>query len=289
LAVGVFFCISVYGAPESRLRYVRTIDSNDLFGAEFFSAGPPDLSGVGFPPGAQSLLVFDQPAGSSSLVLVAPPKTKDDQVDRAALAIADPVNIAFDAVSVGAKGFNLARLFLWDSTSGKLTTVRAKAKNGFDKAKIRQFDVFAFGVDNPQGLTLNPDTGELFVLDIDSARIVTIRPKPGHAFTDAELNSVPLPEGLGMVRGLAFNPADQHVYLFNTALQTVYKVTMQGDLVDSLAIADQTLALPQGLVFAPSLDPTDHPSVFHLFAAAKTGVQGEITEWALPGPFDEAP
>jgi hypothetical protein len=282
----VVFSVAAFAEQDVNLRFVRTIDTDDLFSAEYFSAAPhPDLSGVGFPPGAQSLLVFNQPSGTTSLVLAEPPKNKNDKVGRTALAIADPINIAFDSVSVGAKGFGLARLFLWDSDSGKLITVRSTPRNVMDKNRIKRFNVFAFGVNNPQGLTLNPDSRQLFALDADNSRIVTIDPRPGHEFVGSEMASMALPKGLGDLRGLAFNPADQHFYVLNPSLQTLYKLTMQGDLVATLAIADQKLGLPQGMVFAPSLDPTDDASIFHLYVVTKQGTQGEISEWALTGPF----
>lgn len=286
LCMLLVFCTEVSAEQDNRLHFVRTLDNGHLFGYEYFSGGsPPDLSGVGFPPGAQTLLVFDQPAGANTLVIAAPPKNKNDRVDRAGLTLEDTINIAYDSVSVGAKGSGMARLFAWDSASGKLITVKAKPTNGFDKATAKEFDVFAFGVDNPQGLTLNPDTGQLFVLDPDKGRIVAIQPKPGHNFTSAEVATIVLPEGLGMVRGLAYNPADQHLYILNTASQTLFKLTLQGELDGRLTIADETLAVAQGMVFAPSRDPTDDPGIVHLYVATRTGLRGEISEWALPGPF----
>jgi hypothetical protein len=41
--------------------------------------------------------------------------------------------------------------------------------------------------------------------------------------------------------------------------------------------------IPQGMIFAPSLDLTDPPEVFHLYLATDHGLQGQVTEWVLPG------
>jgi hypothetical protein len=263
------------------LSFIRINDTNDLFGAEFFiSSQPPNLTGAGFPPGAHTLLTFNQTTGAN-IVFAEPPKSKVEKVMRTAFPIADPINIAFDSISVGAKGFDLPRLFILDSDSGQLITIQSTSNNLMDKNKVSRFNVAGFGVHNPQGFTMNPDTGQLFVLDASNSRIVATEPRPGNKFNATKTVSIALPKGLGDIRGLAFNPADQHFYILNTTFQALYKLNMKGELVGSLVIAGQKMGTPDGMLFAPSIDPTDDPSIFHLYIVTKKGIDSEMSEWGL--------
>lgn len=276
---------AVKAEPASTgLKYVRTIDTHDLFSEDFFSAGRPDLSGVGFPPGAHTLLVLDPLPEGPSFILVTPPK-KNSKVTKTALKISDPVNIAFDGMSMGAKGYGLSRLFLWDAARGELITIKSGARNVMEPNTIRRFGVQNFGIVNPEGLTMDPDTGRLFVLDGAGAHIIAIQPTPARDFTDAVASWITLPAGLGQLRGLAFNPADNHLYVLGIELKKLYKFTVDGELVARLDIAGPQMGVPQGMVFVPSLDLTDALSVCHLYMVTTRVPEGEISEWALSNPL----
>ena len=95
---------AVSAGQAASLINIRTIETEDLFSEDFFSVGNPDLSGVGFPPGASTLLLLNQPTGSASVVLAVPPKNNKGKVTRTPLVIPDPINIAYDSVSQGAEG-----------------------------------------------------------------------------------------------------------------------------------------------------------------------------------------
>ncbi|MGZ8161097.1 MAG: hypothetical protein ACXWT4_20170 [Methylobacter sp.] len=272
-------------APE--LKIVRTLETNDVFGEAFFRAGKPDLSGVGFPPGAHTLLLLNRPAGHAGLALTSPPKNGNGEMARTLLEIYDPINIAFDSVSRGAKGYGSARLFILDAKPGELITIPAGPRDTMEPAKIKRFDARGFGIVNPQGMTVDPATGRLFVLEqgAGSPHLVIIQPKPGHQFAQAETSQIALPSEMGNLRGIAFNPADGHLYLLSTEQQKLYKVNPEGKPVAYLGISGPQIGAAQGFVFAPSLDLTDQPSIFHLYLVTERRPAGETTEWALPETF----
>jgi DNA-binding beta-propeller fold protein YncE len=285
--VGSAHSPAVGAAPTvPALKLVRTLDTNDVFSEAFFSAGRPDLAGLGFPPGAHTLLLLNQPSGQVSLVLTAPPTGPTGAMTRTRLAISDPINMAFDSVSRGAKGYGQARLFVLDSELGELITIQAGPQDIMEPSRIRRVDAHGFGIVNPQGMTVEPATGRLWVLEgAGTPHLVSLQPKPGHQFAKAEISRIALPAGMGHLRGIAFNPADGYVYLLSTEQQKLYKVNAAGKVAASLGVSGASIGVAQGLVFAPSLDHTDHPSIYHLYLATEQGLTGESTEWALPGPF----
>lgn len=279
---------AVLATPTApKLILVRTLETKDVFGEAYFSAGsPPHFSGVGFPPGAHTLLMINQPTEQASLVLTSPPKNHKDAMALSQLEISDPINIAFDSVSRGAKGFGQARLFLLDANHGELITIQAGPQDIMEPSSFKRFDAHGFGIVSPQGMTVEPATGRLWVLEsAGTPQLVSIQPKPGHQFAEAEISQIYLPTGLGKLRGIAFNPADGHIYMLSTEQQKLYKLNVKGELVTSLDFSGSPTDLAQGLVFAPSLDGTDHPSIYHLYLVTDHGPEGEISEWALPGPY----
>lgn len=276
-------------APLANLQYVRSIESDDLFGEAFFRNGNPHFPGVGFPPGASTLVQLNRAPNRADFILASPPRIKTAKAVQVPLQIADPINIAFDSVSTGAKGAGLARLFMWDAGIDMLSAVKATPRNTMDSGKIRRFDVRPLGISNPQGLTLIPSSGQLLVLDGAAQSVVIIQPGPGHDFANPKVLRTALPAGLGKLRGIAFNPADKRFYVLNPEQQKLYAFNLKGDLLGSLTFSGPKFGVPQGMVFGPSLDQTDHPGIFHLFLLTSKGLAGELSEWALPGTLEFRP
>jgi hypothetical protein len=277
---------AVAAGPDATLTLTRVVDTDDLFTEDFFSAGHPGFPGVGFPPGANTLLNLNPGPGAARLILVAPPKPdlgKNAGMPQRPIEVADPINLAFDSVSQGASGFGLSRLFLLDD--GELIAVKAGARNVMNPDKIKRLDAQGFGIADPQGMTLEPASGRLFVLDGAGPRLVSIQPKPGREFAGAEVTPITLPGELGDLRGLAFNPEDGHLYALSAERRKLYKLTLEGELAASLDLSGLNIGTPQGMVFGPSLDRTDHPSIYHLYLVTANGPKGEVSEWELPGPF----
>jgi DNA-binding beta-propeller fold protein YncE len=275
--------LAISATPTATLKKIRTVDTDNLLNADFFKTPDSIFPGIAFPPGANTLLLVNQPDKQAGIVLLSPPKGNKDAVSRKSLPVDDPINIAFDTVSGDAKGYGLSRLFLLDADLDELVAIRSGARNVMDPANIKRLNVQRFGITDPQGMTINPETGQLLVLDGGHLpRIINIQPKPGREFADAKIEPVVISGLEGKLRGLAFNPADNHLYILSIDQQKLYKVTLEGELASSIDISNQETNTPQGMIFAPSLDLTDPPSIFHLYLATAHGANGEITEWAVP-------
>ena len=150
-----------------------------------------------------------------------------------------------------------------------------------------------FGLANPRGMTVNPESGILYILDSAPPRIVRIVPDSVTRFeapqqTEIELKSL----GMGEVRGIAFDPTTGHLHILSLTEKKLYEITEAGKLVAVRDLATFELLEPQGMVFAPSGDQTDDPSQLSLYVAdsglSPTGVQtlstadsGQILELSL--------
>ena len=281
---GLILCAAAAQAAPV-IEKVQGFDENeDFFNEEFFAGERPSFPGVAFPPGASTLLVADQPVpGRSTLLLVAPPKNGQGRVSRTALEISDPINLAFDAANRGAEGHGIFRLFLLEKGSNELLALKTGARGAIDPASLHRVTAQQLGVANPQGMTVDPASGELFILDggAGSPQLLRIKAQLGRRFDGAAATRITLPTNLQNLRGIAFNPADGHLYLLSSTQQKLYEVTVAGELLASLDMGGYQPGELQGMVFAPSVDLTDPPLVFHLYVAARGGPHRGLTEWSL--------
>jgi hypothetical protein len=271
----------------SALKQIRVVEIDQVFQEDFFGENTSDLlgeGGVGFPPGAHTLLKLNDPeAGDASLVFVAPPEREKGRITLTQLEIDDPINMAFDTFSRGACIVGLSRLFLLDTRRARLTAIKGGARDELVPQNTTRANLRRLRIANPQGMTLQPSNGTLYILDAEKPSITRLIPrKPGQGFAGALVSVIDLPTDLGgSLRGLAFNPEDSHLYLINPEQNTLYKLTLTGEVVKIFDFP--FTGVPQGIIFAPSLDLTDHPGVYHLYLATDHGLQGEVTEWVIPG------
>lgn len=134
-----------------------------------------------------------------------------------------------------------------------------------------------------------PGTGKpLFILDAKTPQIIQVAGNLGTRFANVT-NRISLPTfSQPDLRGVAFHPQNQHLYLLNQGEQRLYQLTLTGQISSVYELAALHLVNPQGLVFAPSTDRTDAPDTLHLFIAeAGTPEQrqgGRLVEVALDPP-----
>lgn len=280
-------------ANAGQLRFVRAIDNEDLFTDDFFAGDQPQplLSGLAFPPGANTLLVPSAQAGGfGSVVLIAPPSNVNRQVSRQGFVVSDLIDVAFDGSTEGAEGQGLFRLFLFDNASAELTAFKANAQNVFDPATATRFATQQFGITDPQGMTFNATgNGRLFILDPAAGGIMQIDAALGRDFDGAtalqegRISQVLLPAGLSDLRGIAFNPSSDQLFVFSPSVGNLYAISLTGELNATMSLPGFQTENVQGMFIGPSLDLTDDPSVFHLYIAASQGPNRGITEWEFPG------
>src|SRR3972149_5666833 len=147
------------------LRLVRAIPAGDV--------GVSNPVGLAFSPGASAFLVLEagdaaRPGDTTTSISLVSPLEDTLGAVRVATAIADPLNVAVDSQA--------NRLLILDQAANQLIAVRLRAQGYPDPADsaVTRFEAGPFGVTHAQGLTLDPETGRLFILDAAAHRIVGI-------------------------------------------------------------------------------------------------------------------
>jgi uncharacterized protein YjiK len=262
--------LAVPGSASTPFWLVRVIDAP---GSELSSS-----VGLAYSPEASAFLV-PRAAGAGDVMLVSP---FGDALGTVQIpAAVDPVNIAFDAAA--------DRLLLFDATSSKLIDVKAQPDGRPDRSRVSRLDALPFGVQDPQGMTVDAETGTLFILDGRARRLVRIAPDalrgsgasaaPRASVTRLDLDDV----GSDALRGVAFNPANRHLYVLAPSLQRLHELTEAGRLVDSHDLSHLPLSDPGGIAIAPSGDQTDDPAEMSLYVvdAGDPATSGAILEVSL--------
>ncbi len=240
-------------------------------------------AGLAFSPRAQSLHVVEAPAvGVAATAELNRLNGFGDPVGSAQIAalIHDPINMTFDA------HFN--RLLVYRPSGRRLVAVGGTPAGGLDTRRLSFHDARQLGVEDAAGIAVAPDSGALFILDAAGARLVRVQPDAAGAFGAASVSAIDLPAAMrGDVRGLAVDPRSGHLHVLSLAQQAVYELTHGGEIVAVRELAGVTLRNPQGMVFAPSGDLTDAPSLLNLYIADSGRDSSPAGEAALPGQILE--
>ncbi|HEU5264110.1 MAG TPA: hypothetical protein VFU34_05695, partial [Gaiellaceae bacterium] len=192
-----------------------------------------------------------------------------------AAAIVDPVNTAFDV--------RHKRLLLLGH-AGELIEIPMRANGELSAATPKSHDIARFGLESPRGITVDPTSGVVFIVDANVPRIVRVEPQSNGSFDKAVTYELDLAShGIRDVNGLAMNPSTGHLQLRGG--KNLYELTTAGAVVAVRDLTDIDLANPAGMVIAPSTDRTDAPSTTSVYGAdsgtASTPTSGKIVELSL--------
>ncbi len=186
---------------------------------------------------------------------------------RIAAAVQNPINMAFDN--------KLNRLLVLQAQSNQLLSVPEDINGNLNPGALTRYDAKSFGLQNPEGMTVDETSGTLFILDAVGPRIVQIKPRADGSFSGAGVSAIDLQSyGFSTLRGLAFNPTSGHLFVINPAEQELYELTQSGQLSTTRDMSQFGLKNSQAIVLAPSGDRTDDPSQLSLYVADS----GQVTE-----------
>lgn len=180
----------------------------------------------------------------------------------------DPINIAFDN--------QVQRLLLLDNAANELIAIATEPDGTLDSAPeaVTRFAVEALGLQQPGGMTVDPDNGVLFILDRGPLELVRVKPgaqgdfEGTTALNESRVSRIDIADtGLTDARGVALNPDNGHLYVFNKAEEKIYELSETGQLIAKLNMAPFGFVDPQGLVFGLSGDLTDDPTKVNLYLA----------------------
>ncbi|MDH5520676.1 MAG: hypothetical protein OEZ14_09090, partial [Acidimicrobiia bacterium] len=122
----------------------------------------------------------------------------------------------------------------------------------------------ALNLADPQGMAVDPATGDVFILKATGHQIVRIS-------ADGSVVRTPLgPLGQYDLDGLAFNPADGLLYVAAPADDLLWGLTTSGEIVVTVGLTEVEVTDLAGMVFAQTADPTDDPSLYSLYMADRS-------------------
>ncbi|HSL45271.1 MAG TPA: hypothetical protein VK897_17690 [Anaerolineales bacterium] len=233
-------------------REVRTIDMADY--------GLSSVQGLAFSPDANTFLLWKTDGSVAGITM------HEDAVLTNGLRIPaeDAHNISFDP--------RTNRLFVLNSASGQLEEFSVNAAGlPIATGPARRHALNAINLQSARGITFDPATGRLFILNAQGNQLVIVSPDPTSGFdvstpalasrvTRLNLNRL----GATRLQGIAVNPSNRHLYLLDAADQQLYELTQSGELLSTFDLSSLQLTNPQAIVFAPSVDRTDDPNIYNL-------------------------
>ncbi|UCH25400.1 MAG: hypothetical protein JSV66_15940, partial [Trueperaceae bacterium] len=168
------------------------------------------------------------------------------------------VSMTFDSVG--------ERLLIFKATTSTLMEISLGSNGKLDPSTLVHIDARHFGLQNAQGMSFNPVSGQLLLLDAHASRVVRVERGPQGSFEEGTVSETQLgPAGLVNPRGLAYHPSTGNLHLLDRAGEKLVELTESGEVVAIRDLSSFELSDPQGIVFAPSSDLTDDPLKINLF------------------------
>src|SRR5688572_5220040 len=153
---------------QNEIRYLSS--SNEIYTSEFGIENP---EGMVYSPEADSFIVWGKNKGNNAISLHNESSKKISLPQNPE----NPLGTAYDGYSKS--------LFTLDAGNTALI------KTGIgDNIPARRFDLSALRLQDVQGVTFNPATGQLFVLDAGGRQILTVSPHPVDGFNEIVGNRI---------------------------------------------------------------------------------------------------
>jgi hypothetical protein len=258
--------------PPAEVTMLRAVDAADL--------GLAHPVGLSYSPAADVFMVLGRPdAALAQKVVTFTPFEDRAGVNLLAARLADPLNVAFVPGSGTLLAFDRAGTVSQFLVGDRV--LRSPAGQNARRSSTRALDLGA-----TLGAAVDTAGNRLFLLDADGPAIVEIRADlsdvtSAFAAGRAGTRRIPLDELRHTpVRGMAYNPANGYLYTIAPDGATLIELTDRGRVVNRYDLSDMYLTDPQGMIIAPSADPTDDPAVMNLYLADSGGDrnQGRIIE-----------
>ncbi|MBP1703981.1 MAG: toxin, partial [Chloroflexi bacterium] len=172
----------------------------------------------------------------------------------------EPINLAFDNKA--------GRLLIYQNATNTLVEVKQDSEGNLLPPSLTTHEVQQFGVQSPQGMSVDSQSGDLFILDTVGPQIVHVSPGADGTFSGAAVSSVDLGSvGGSNLRGVAVDPSTGNFFVVSPDELKLYEIHATGVVAAVRDLSGFGIVNPQGLVFAPSGDQTDDPTTMSLYLA----------------------
>jgi uncharacterized protein YjiK len=257
LALPSFFSVTFWATAQGvplQLYQVQTIYTGEL--------GVKSPIGMAFMPDEQAFFVWGENQDSVTITL---PGDLGSPVNIAD-TIEDPLGLAFDQHSDS--------LFFLKAEGAELVKIQSEEISLPESSRqaATRFNVKAFDLESAQGITFDPYTGRLFILDAGKSQILIVSPHPIMGFDgesaigNGRLHRVNLtPVTRSALHGIAFNPNNGNLYIGSPDEKKIYELTERGRVISVFDTSSFLLKNPATMLFAPSSDQTDDPLEMSLY------------------------
>jgi DNA-binding beta-propeller fold protein YncE len=139
----------------------------------------------------------------------------------------------------------------WLALDNSSVLIEVKTKNGeLDLTTLKEIDIYKVGLKNPQGVTIDPVTGSLVILDQGTKpQIYRISPNSKGSFEKpALITQITLPGNLPNLSGIKLNLQNGNFLLENSSHQIQYEFTPAGTIAAERDISGLGLNNAKALV-----------------------------------------
>ena len=258
-AIIILSCFAIYSQEQSpvfsdqrsvdRVRAVRLIETSEV--------GIFSPVGIAFSPKAKKFLILERQKSRRSVddigqfVLVSPFGEKAS-LGELNFSIDNPINIAYDNHT------NQLIILL----AGKKRLVElAVGRDGIPiLSKAKKTPIQKFGIDDPQGIAIDPETGDLVVLDSAGPRVFRINRKNPRGLKGKNFSEIDLQHtGLVGLQGIAVDPLSGNFQICSPGENRLYEVTKSGRIIANRLLPGSAPPEPGDVAFAVDEDPVENP------------------------------
>ncbi len=267
-----------------------------------FSPPSPDPSGIAYLPDSGTLLIADGEVDEMGIF-------EGDNLFESSLSgsLVDSFSSLDFSDEPSGLDINPANnhLFITDDTGTRAfyeLDPGPDGRYGTSDDQSRRIRTAPFGSRDPEGITfVSQGAGILFIVDGVNREVYRLTPGSNGIFDgvapdgdDQVTHFDTLSFGLDDPEGIVFDPASGHLYLVGKPPTTVFEVTTNGTLVQTIDISAANARKPAGLALGPS---SQNPNVTSLYIVDR-GVDndsnpnendGKFYEMTLPSRADNPP
>ncbi len=295
ISMAIFFTliptVKQVASAQTSPGYYR--DVRTIYTADYGIAQPV---GIIYSPETSSILIMESERSSNSNALI---------LEGVSINLHEDFEGVFSFQADNFNALNSAfhpqdnRFFYLDDRLDQLIIIPEQG-NGLPELLEQSYDFVpldSLQIENSQGITFDPISGSIFILDAGKLEMIKVYPGLTNSFdiadpfTQTRIERFSLRElNNPQLRGVAYNPNNQHLYIGSSSQDLIYELTEDGQFVSNLDIAALNLENLQSLFFADSVDQTDDPFIQNLYltdkgigeAGSSTG--GKIIELSLIEP-----
>lgn len=172
-------------------------------------------------------------------------------------SVANPGAVAWDV--------HHQRLLALEHDARSIVAIPPGQNGGLDPARSSRLSAPRAGLLRAAGMTVDPATGEVFVLDRLSRRVLRFTPTEGQT-PDGQWIAIDTRVG-GQLAGLVYDSATKHLFTIAVDDRAMIELAMDGREVGRRDLSEAKLRDPRGLVLASSSDQTDDPAARNFFVA----------------------